>query len=69
MSQEDLKLGLLCTAQAAAWIAKYLGWDTVGELTLDGNMVLPRFKNKTKRCNSICKCLGDVSRTEWKIMA
>ena len=49
MSWEGLKLGLLCTSQAAAWIARYLGWDTVRELTLERTMVLPRFKKREKK--------------------
>lgn len=49
MSWEGLKLGLLCTSQAAAWIARYLGWDTVRELTLARTMVLPRLKKKKEK--------------------
>ena len=30
MNQEELKLGFLCTSQAAAWIAAQLGWHVVG---------------------------------------
>lgn len=48
MSQEGLKLGLLCISQAAARIAKCLGWNFVVDLTLDWNMVLPRFKKTNK---------------------
>lgn len=49
MIQEGLKVGLLCVSEAGAWTAKYLGWNLVGELTLDWNMVLPRFKKKKKK--------------------
>lgn len=49
VSGEGLKLGLLRTSQATAWIARYLGWDFVRELTSECNMVLPRLKKERKK--------------------